>query len=409
MPQIPSQFRAIGSFVGQRSRTLRAPHRRRASASCPDCRAEREHGVGHDAARRRPISAAAERAVVGVHPKPPAPLGRRQRLPHRGLIAGASHGEERRRRVARGVQVGRRRPQVEEHAGSGLSAGPVPTAPPRRSRASRPPPTRRCALERTASSTTRHRLRPRATPRRAPSSSRGSSTTTTRRAATRRSTATRSGTTERSRRHRRRGQFLDKPWLAWTSRVGAATCTFRTPKDGAAPMTRRSPGPRLSRVYRVRRRHTNLHTNSSSPPPLDCGATGRTLRSPRATTSTRAPRSPSTPDLGYGDGRVEAVTRTAKDPNGILVARSTDRGDGRPRSSVVSRPSYSTSNRGAPTCSTRARARALSVRTPIRRSPRRVRAVYLAWSQRGVAPGGDARVVLSTSSNGSAWSAAVRG
>ena len=111
------------------------------------CRAERQHGRRHDLAGRRPLPPAAERAFPrGLLAQRAAPARGRQRLPH-GRPAGLGHGSRLagRRRVARRLQVLRRRPLLAElPAARAIRRTSRRPDSRRRSRPTTRPRTRRC-------------------------------------------------------------------------------------------------------------------------------------------------------------------------------------------------------------------------------------------------------------------------
>ena len=93
----------------------------RASGAGARRRTERQHGLGHAVARRRSVPPAAERAVAGrLLAQPAPPPGRRQRLPDGGPSDRARQrpGHALGRRLARRLQVVRRRAELAEHAPS---------------------------------------------------------------------------------------------------------------------------------------------------------------------------------------------------------------------------------------------------------------------------------------------------
>jgi hypothetical protein len=95
------------------------------------------------------------------------------------------------------------------------------------------------------------------------------------------------------------------------------------------------------------------------------------------------------------------------DPNAIAVSRSTNNGKSWTTPTLVAQfPSYDPASPAAPTFFDQGTTSG-SMRTnayPALAADGTGR-LYLAWSQRGVGPGGDARVVVSTSADGTAWSA----
>ena len=94
---------------------------------------EHQHGLGDEVARGRPIPPAAERAVArGLLAQPAPPPRRSERLPDRGPPHRAREhpGHALGRRLARRLQVLRRRPELAEHPPPGLPAGQPPVGGP---------------------------------------------------------------------------------------------------------------------------------------------------------------------------------------------------------------------------------------------------------------------------------------
>ena len=205
------------------------------------------------------------------------------------------------------------------------------------------------------------------------------------------------------------GQFLDKPTLAIDRpRPGDAPCTFRTPKDGGGTLTQTFPGGRAYIAYTVFvGGNNNLHTKLLVASSSDCGAS---WGNPVKVTEGSHINQGAALAIDPVTGAVTVAWRrfaNSNDPNGILVARSTDGGKKwSNETSVVSLPSWNAANPTAPTLFDQGTTSG-SIRTnayPALAADGAGR-LYLAWSQRGVGPGGDARIVLTTSTNGTTWSA----
>ncbi|MDL2718059.1 MAG: hypothetical protein PT977_09910 [Acidobacteriota bacterium] len=207
------------------------------------------------------------------------------------------------------------------------------------------------------------------------------------------------------------GQFLDKPTLVIdVPRPGDKACTFRTPKDGGGTLTQTFVGGRAYLAYTVFvGGNNNLHTKLLVASSSDCGAT---WGNPVKVTEGSHINQGAALAIDPATGALTVAWRrfaNSKDPNGILVTRSTDGGKKwSGETAVVSLPSYDAANPGAKTLFDQGTTSG-SFRTnayPVLAADGSGR-LYLAWSMRGIGPGGDARVVVSTSANGTAWSAPV--
>ena len=204
------------------------------------------------------------------------------------------------------------------------------------------------------------------------------------------------------------GQFLDKPTLAFdVPRPGDAPCTFRTPKDGGGTLTQSVPGGRAYLAYTMFVGGTNnINTKILVASSTDCGAT---WGQPVKVNSDSHINQGAALAIDPGTGALTLAWRrfaAGTDPNAIAVSRSTDGGKNWTVPKLVAQfPSYDPASPGAPTLFDQGTTSG-SMRTnayPALATDGTGR-LYLAWSQRGVGPGGDARVVLSTSKNGTAWS-----
>ncbi|MEO8056330.1 MAG: hypothetical protein ABI768_14315, partial [Acidobacteriota bacterium] len=204
------------------------------------------------------------------------------------------------------------------------------------------------------------------------------------------------------------GQFLDKPTLAFdVPRPGDAPCTFTTPKDGGGSLTQTVPGGRAYLAYTMFVGGTNnINTKLMVASTSDCGAT---WGQPVKVTSDSHINQGAALVIDPTTGALTVAWRRfaeGNDPNAIAVSRSTDRGKTWTAPTlVVQFPSYNAASPAAPTFFDQGTT-STSMRTnayPALATDGTGR-LYLAWSQRGVGPGGDARIVLTTSTNGTTWS-----
>src|SRR5512141_346837 len=204
------------------------------------------------------------------------------------------------------------------------------------------------------------------------------------------------------------GQFLDKPTLAFdVPRPGDAPCAFTTQRDGGGTLTQAVPGGRAYLAYTMFVGGTNnINTKvlvASSP---DCGAT---WGQPVKVNSDSHINQGAALAIDPGTGALTLAWRrfaAGTDPNAIAVSRSTDGGKTWTVPKLVAQfPSYDPASPAAPTLFDQGTTSG-SMRTnayPALAADGTGR-LYLAWSQRGIGPGGDARIVLSTSKNGTTWS-----
>lgn len=212
------------------------------------------------------------------------------------------------------------------------------------------------------------------------------------------------------------GQFLDKPWIATDIPRGGGTCNIQTQQSDGSFVTQTFAAGNVYIVYSVflgkgNNQHSKIVLRRSS----DCGAS---WGPPVNVGESYALSQGATIAIDPQTGAVYVAWRTFRarnQPNQIVVAKSFDFGNSFTQGvPVVSLPPYDPANPAAPsfldqgTTATSFRTNAFptiavddsgSVGAPGR--------VYVAWSQRGVGISGDARIVLSTSMDGIAWSAPV--
>jgi Putative Ig domain len=188
------------------------------------------------------------------------------------------------------------------------------------------------------------------------------------------------------------GQLIDKPWLGVDiPRTGAGQCQIGTQSFPAGNVylgfsTFLGSDP-------ANNPHTAIMFARSS----DCGATwtlAKISESFKLNQGTNIAISPV-------DGAIYVAWRqfaTPNNPDSIIVAKSTDGGRSFTKGTIVSaftafdQPSTSVSFRtnSYPTMAVDGNGR-----------------VYVAWSQKGVGPGGDARIMVSSSNNGLTWNTPV--
>jgi Bacterial Ig-like domain (group 3)/BNR repeat-like domain len=193
------------------------------------------------------------------------------------------------------------------------------------------------------------------------------------------------------------GQFLDKPWLAVdVARPGGPTCFLpgtggRTVPTGA--------------VYLTYATFTGSNEQSSKimiTRSLDCG---RTWSSPQKVSESNSVNQGTVMAIDPVSGAIHVAWRRfagSSEGNAILAARSTDGGRSFTKGQVVA--DIVPFDQGTGSARIRVQtlpALAVSVNTAGTQSW-----VHLAWVQRS-ASGADARVVLSTSADGTGWSAPV--
>ncbi|RPJ80797.1 MAG: exo-alpha-sialidase, partial [Acidobacteria bacterium] len=206
------------------------------------------------------------------------------------------------------------------------------------------------------------------------------------------------------------GQFLDKPWIAVDiPRAGAGTCTI--PGAGGVPDQVVPAGPVYVAYVNFPGSGNNPHSRLMFTRSTNCGVTWSqpTMLDESFAISQSAFISINPSNGGILVAWRQFGTSNLSDPGRILVATSSDFGrtftSGREVASLglanasvaydqatlpsALEPGYRMfRTNGYPTACTDA--------TGVHR---------IAWSQRGIGPGGDARVVVSTSTNAVTWSA----
>jgi len=191
------------------------------------------------------------------------------------------------------------------------------------------------------------------------------------------------------------GSFIDKPWLAVDiPRVGA--------QAGAGAQVAKIAGQNLAcgNVYVsysvLLGNEPNIHTKILLARSTDCG---KTWSKPTKLSEGEPVTQGTTIAIDPATGNVYVAWRRIKKGNtsdAILFARSTDGGKTFSQPTVVA--SITPFDQSTTTVSFRTTAYpALTVDGAGR--------LYVAWSQKGIGPGGDARILMSTSTNGVNWSA----
>jgi len=191
------------------------------------------------------------------------------------------------------------------------------------------------------------------------------------------------------------GQFIDKPWLAVDiPRAGAGTCTFNpygTPQTIPA-----------GNVYMVWSRFTgSTSTKIMFSRSLDCG---KTWSSPLKLSESNGINQGTNMAIDPASGAIYATWRrfaTSSQPDAILIAKSTDFGKTFPSKNTKEIATIAPFDQG--TSATQFRTNALPTVAVSVDAANKGR-VHVGWAQRDGSTG-DARIVMSTSADGSAWSA----
>ncbi len=191
------------------------------------------------------------------------------------------------------------------------------------------------------------------------------------------------------------GQFIDKPWVAVDiARAGAGTCTFNpfgTPQSFAA-----------GNVYLVWSRFTgSTSTKIMFSRSLDCG---RTWSNPYKLSESNGINQGTNLAIDPVSGAIYVTWRrfaTSSQPDAILIAKSTDFGKTFPSRNTKEIATIAPFDQG--TSATQFRTNALPT-VAVSVDAAGARRVHVGWAQRDASTG-DARIVLSTSADGAAWSA----
>ncbi|UCE72835.1 MAG: exo-alpha-sialidase, partial [Methanomassiliicoccales archaeon] len=189
------------------------------------------------------------------------------------------------------------------------------------------------------------------------------------------------------------GQFADKPWIAVDKpRGNAGTIPIVVPGLPAQDVPRHN----VYLVYSlfVGDLGQNVHNKILFARSTDCGQTwGHPIKlseSERINQGTTMAIDPTNGHIYVAWRRFKSGTET----DAILIAKSTDQG--RKFSKAKEVFTIDPFDQGTSTTSFRTNAYPTI-------AVDKGGIVYLAWSQRGVGPGGDARIVITTSTNGKTW------
>lgn len=185
------------------------------------------------------------------------------------------------------------------------------------------------------------------------------------------------------------GQFIDKPWIGVGPGTGQCTVNGQT-----------FAAQNVYLAYTVFvGNENNIRTKMMFARSTDCGATWGT---PTKLSEGFAINQGAHIAVDPNSGSVYVVWRrfqTNNDTNAMMIAKSLDQGRTFTKASVVA--NINPFEQGTSTVSIRTNAYpALAIDSTGR--------LYLAWSQRGAGPGGDARVMLVSSTNGDTWSQPVQ-
>jgi hypothetical protein len=194
------------------------------------------------------------------------------------------------------------------------------------------------------------------------------------------------------------GQFIDKPWIAVdVPRNGAGTCTFNpfgTPQTVPA-----------GNVYLVWSRFTgSTSTKIMFSRSTDCGQTWAT---PQKLSESNSINQGTNVTIDPSSGAIYVAWRrfaASQQPDAIVVAKSTDFGKTFPSKNTVVVATIAPFDQG--TTPTQFRTNALPTIATSIDSTNKSR-VHVAWAQRDPVTH-DGRIVMSTSTDGSTWSAPVQ-
>jgi len=202
------------------------------------------------------------------------------------------------------------------------------------------------------------------------------------------------------------GQFLDKPWIATDIPRGTATCNIQVPQ-GAATVTQTVPA---GNVYAVWSRFTGSQsTKIMFSRSMDCGATWST---PIKLSAGNLVNQGTTIAVDPKTGKIWVAWRrfvSSSSPDAIVGMVSTDFGQTFSNAvDIVDLPLYNASTPNAPSFFDQDTAPGgIRVHSFPTIGVDGNGVAYAAWSQRGLpfATGGDARIAMSTSTDGVTWSA----
>ena len=200
------------------------------------------------------------------------------------------------------------------------------------------------------------------------------------------------------------GQFLDKPWIAVDIPRGNAQCTILVPQ-GSTTVTQTIPA---GNIYVVWSRFTgSTSTKIMFSSSANCGAT---WSQPVKLSESNSINQGTTMAIDSSTGNIYVAWRrfvTSSQPDAIVGVVSTNLGKSFSKSvDIVDLPVFNSATPNAPSFfDQETAAAAFRVHSFPTLAVDGKGIVYLAWSQRGLATGGDARIAMATSMDGVNWSA----
>lgn len=211
------------------------------------------------------------------------------------------------------------------------------------------------------------------------------------------------------------GQFIDKPWIAVDiPRAGAGTCAMQVPVDHGATVTQSFPAGNVYIAYAKFVGGTiNIRSKINFAKSSDCGATWtKPIMISQTYAINQGTQVAVDPETGY----VYVAWRVfsaGNDSDEIVVAKSTDAGNTFSKAVPVRMlPPFNLTTPTASaffdegTTNTAFRTQSMpAIAVDDSGSPGLPGNVYVAWSERGVGPNGDGRILLSVSPNGITWPA----
>lgn len=208
------------------------------------------------------------------------------------------------------------------------------------------------------------------------------------------------------------GQFLDKPWVAVDiPRAGAGNCNILVTQSDGTTVTQTFPAGNVYIAYAMFVGGViNVRSKIDFAKSSDCGATWtKPIIISQTYDINQGPSIAIDPQTGnvYVAWRIFS---SANDPDAIVVAKSTDGGNTFTKAlQAQALQPFNSATPNAPaffdltTAGTSFRSNAFPTMAADDKGT-----LYLAWSQRGQGPMGEARIMISTSSDGVAWSSPLQ-
>ena len=214
------------------------------------------------------------------------------------------------------------------------------------------------------------------------------------------------------------GQFIDKPWIAVDiPRAGAGTCTIQVPQDNDTSVTQSFPAGNVYIAYAMFVGGAiNVRSKINFSKSGDCGHTWtKPIMISQTYDLSQGTQVAVDPETGYVYVAWRVFSGSGNDPDAMVVTKSTDGGN--TFTKAVSVRSLSPFNAATPTSSasfdqntsgTEFRTQSMpTIAVDDSGTSGTPGNVYVAWSERGVPPTGDARIMISTSRDGTTWSAPI--